>query len=132
MALEHSPNIITNGLLLYYDMYNTKKSFLGKPTTNYMPYPYASYNGTSFVFDYNTPTNGATYTYIVDAYNPINAPGVLEYYTGATDYKYFSVDSTTVPTTGTYTFSYYARLINGPEIRYTNKSYIEQYLLKTC
>jgi hypothetical protein len=38
----------------------------------------------------------------------------MQYYTGTTGYKYFSIDSTTVPTTGTYTFSYYARLISGP------------------
>ena len=34
MALSHSPKIVTNNLVLYYDMYNTKKSFLGEPTTN--------------------------------------------------------------------------------------------------
>lgn len=34
MALEHSPNVVTDGLVLYYDMNNVKKSFKGKPTTN--------------------------------------------------------------------------------------------------
>jgi hypothetical protein len=34
MSLLHSPQITTNGLVLYYDMYNTKKSFKGAPTTN--------------------------------------------------------------------------------------------------
>ena len=33
MSLAHSPKIITDGLVLYYDMAN-KKSFPGKPTTN--------------------------------------------------------------------------------------------------
>ena len=32
--LIHSPKIITEGLVLYYDMHNTKKSWKGKPTTN--------------------------------------------------------------------------------------------------
>lgn len=33
MSLAHSPKIVTDGLVLYYDMAN-KKSFPGKPTTN--------------------------------------------------------------------------------------------------
>lgn len=33
MSLNHSPKIVTDGLVLYYDMAN-KKSFPGKPTTN--------------------------------------------------------------------------------------------------
>lgn len=35
--LSHSPQIVTNGLVLYYDMGNTKKSWKGKPTTNMVP-----------------------------------------------------------------------------------------------
>lgn len=34
MALSHSPQIVTNGLVFAYDMANTKKSWKGKPTTN--------------------------------------------------------------------------------------------------
>ena len=34
MALNHSPSIVTNGLVMYYDMSNTKKSWKGAPTTN--------------------------------------------------------------------------------------------------
>lgn len=94
-------------------MYNTQKSFKGQPITNYIPYPYASYNGSDFVLAYNYQNNGATYTYVTGVPNPVNAPGVLEYYTGTTDYKYFAVGSEAVPTTGTYTFSYYARIVDG-------------------
>jgi hypothetical protein len=79
-----------------------------------MPWPYASHNGSSFVLAYNYANNGATYTYLTGIPNPIDSPGVLRYYTGNTDYKYFSVDSSSVPSTGTYTFSYYARLVSGP------------------
>lgn len=35
MALGHSPPIITDGLVFYYDMGNTQKSWKGEPTTNY-------------------------------------------------------------------------------------------------
>lgn len=111
MSLNHSPSVVTNGLIMYYDMNNTRKSWLGAPVTNYIANPYASHNGSSFVnFGYNYPNLGATYTYVAGVDNPINSPGVLEYYTGTTGYKYFSIDSQTLPTTGTYTFSYYARL----------------------
>jgi len=34
MALGHSPQTITNGLVFYYDMGNPQKSWRGKPTTN--------------------------------------------------------------------------------------------------
>ena len=34
MALQHSPSIVTNGLVMYYDMNNTKKSWKGVPATN--------------------------------------------------------------------------------------------------
>ena len=34
MALGHSPSIVRNGLVMYYDMSNTKKSWMGAPTTN--------------------------------------------------------------------------------------------------
>jgi hypothetical protein len=113
MSLAHGPSIVTNGLILYYDMYNTKKSFKGAPITNYIPNPYASWNGSSFVLGYNYANLGATYTYVTGVENPINSPGVLQYYTGTSGYKYFSIDSSSLPATGTYTFSYYARLVNG-------------------
>ena len=34
MSLSHSPQIVTNGLVLYYDAANTQKSWKGKPSTN--------------------------------------------------------------------------------------------------
>jgi hypothetical protein len=34
MALAHSPQVVTNGLVYYYDMSNTQKSWKGAPTTN--------------------------------------------------------------------------------------------------
>ena len=39
MALGHSPSIVMNGLVFYYDMNNIQKSFLGAPTTNLLPQP---------------------------------------------------------------------------------------------
>lgn len=37
MSLNHSPSIVRDGLVLYYDMSNTQKSFKGAPTTNITP-----------------------------------------------------------------------------------------------
>lgn len=34
MSLSHSPSVVTNGLVFYYDANNTKKSWKGAPTTN--------------------------------------------------------------------------------------------------
>lgn len=41
MGLAHSPRIVTDGLVLAYDMSNTDKSWKGKPTTNHVVYPLA-------------------------------------------------------------------------------------------
>lgn len=82
-------------------------------TQNYIPYPYASYNGSAFVLSYDKHDLGATYTYQTSVANPVNAPGVLQYYTGSGGYQYFAVRSNAVPVTAKYTFSYYARLTSG-------------------
>lgn len=34
MSLGHSPKVITDGLVFYYDINNKKKSWIGRPTTN--------------------------------------------------------------------------------------------------
>lgn len=116
MGLEHSPSIVTNGLVFCIDSANSK-SWKGAPTTNYIPYPYASYDNVTtnnFVFGYNyDQTASSAYFLRTDVPNPIGSPYILEYYTGTTGYKYFSIDSTTLPTTGTYNFSYYARIVSG-------------------
>ncbi len=44
MALEHSTNIIKNGLTFYYDMSNTWKSWQGAPTTNLVGSSMSIYN----------------------------------------------------------------------------------------
>lgn len=121
MSAYAGPEVVTNGLIFSFDMNNTR-SWKGMPTTNYVPYPYASYNNGSFVFGYNYANNGVAYTYKTNVSNPVDAPGVLEYYSGTTDYKYFSVDTSAVPTTGTYTFSYYARIVSGSSSSNLNNS----------
>jgi hypothetical protein len=45
MALSQSPKIVTDGLVLYYDMNNTQKSFKGQPITNNYLIPTPAVNG---------------------------------------------------------------------------------------
>jgi hypothetical protein len=39
MSLNHSPKVVTYGLVFYYDMSNPQKSWRGKPMTNYISNP---------------------------------------------------------------------------------------------
>jgi hypothetical protein len=64
-------------------------------------------------------TSTQTYTYVTGVPNPIGSPGVMQYTTGTTGYKYWAVQGT-VATTGTHTFSYYARIVNGPASNLNN------------
>jgi TM2 domain-containing membrane protein YozV len=94
-------------------MNNTVKSWKGQPATNQVTYPYADWTGSAFSLSYNyDQSGGATQTYVTGVPNPINSPGIFRYYTGTTGYKYWAF-RTTVPSAGTYTFSYYARLSGG-------------------
>ncbi len=115
MSIASGPSIATSGLVLAYDMGNPERSWEGAPTTNLVPNPYANWNGSSFVFGgYNYDATGTqTYTYVTSVPNPIGSPAVMQYTTGTTGYKYWAVQGT-VATTGTHTFSYYARIISGP------------------
>jgi hypothetical protein len=50
MALSHSPQTVTNGLVFYYDMGNPQKSWRGAPTTNLIattPYTLTTYTACS-------------------------------------------------------------------------------------
>jgi hypothetical protein len=116
MALYYNPTVAQNGLVFCYDV-NSSRSWKGKPVTNLMPYPEASYNYTTnaMVFGYNTDTvGGQTKTFLYGYDNPVGASGVFNNYTGTTGYKFFTIDTSTIATAGTYTYSYYAKSISGP------------------
>jgi hypothetical protein len=113
MAVGYNPTVVTSGLQLYYDMNNTSKSWKGQPATNLVTYPYADWTGSAFSLSYNyDATSTATQTYTTNISNPVNAPGIFRYFTGTTGYKFWAF-RTTVPSAGTYTFSYYARISGG-------------------
>lgn len=54
MTIQHSPNIVLNDLVLYYDKYNISNSWIGKPTTNLLPNSVSTFSSTS-----NWATNDA-------------------------------------------------------------------------
>ena len=118
MALQQSPLVVTNGLVFYYDMANTKKSFKGKPITNQfaVPTPDSSLNvafsvqgtgtfsrvmsgnyggyeitSTDVVYRYNLGTTGCHY------HGNSAAIAAGQYVTFTVDY-YISPDAASYPT----------------------------------
>jgi hypothetical protein len=100
MALVHSPQIATNGLVFYYDMTNTKKSWFGKPTTNFYTNGHFS-NGTGIVQESGS---NATNTVIFFPYNPGNSEYVLEQSGGPSTEYQINLSSQLLPNT-TYVLS---------------------------
>ena len=120
MSLIHSPSIVTNGLVMYFDMTNTMKSWKGAPTTNLVTYPLADWNGSSFALSYDYKGNGvgnATQTFDTSVETPLgDYSGVMKYTTGSAGittypdgYKYWAIRINGLTAGVTYTFSYYAK-----------------------
>ena len=65
MALAHSPQVVTNGLVFYYDMSNAQKSWKGQPTTNLQDPEIINWGGDARVFllpGIQSPIGTAAYT----------------------------------------------------------------------
>lgn len=112
------PTSASLGSNLYTDGYNSYWGYPGRQTANLVRYPYAGYAGQSngvgsFQLSANyDQSGGASMTYVTNVTNPVNAPGIMRYYTGTTGYKYWAINVPVVDA-GTYTFSYWARLSAG-------------------
>ena len=113
MSLAHNPSIATNGLIMYYDMNNTQKSWKGSPTTNLITYPQADWNGSSFALTYDYKGNGvgnATQTFDTSVETPLgDYSGVMKYISDPVGYKYWAIRINGLTAGVTYTFSYYAK-----------------------
>lgn len=108
MSISFPVRTIDNGLVFYYDT-SSPRSYVGQPTTNYVTYPLANWNGSGFALSYNYANNNVSYTFDTSVSTPIgDYSGVMRYYTGNTDYKYWSILMTGL-SSGTYAFSYYAK-----------------------
>jgi hypothetical protein len=100
MGLATSPGIVTNGLVFYYDMYNTLKSFKGAPTTNQVSNATA-FSGWSNYWrtDY---INSFTTEFGTTGYRITGNPSWNGLYRGIS-----------IPSTGNYTFSAWFRYWGG-------------------
>ena len=102
MGIAYSPKIVTDGLVFYYDMGNTQKSWKGKPTTNFISSlgdPTAEYArgefGQYFNFVPVFETNGLVpYTLSFDAKG--NIPGSMLVYMQNGSYTKYSFVGQTV------------------------------------
>lgn len=104
MALNHSPKIVTDGLVFAYDMANTKKSWKGMPTTNQFTLPTSDVNG--FGVQNSTFTRVRTGNY--GGYEITPTDYVWRYNVTGNDCPYHGWD---IPTTAgavvTFSFDYY-------------------------
>jgi len=84
MALQQSPNIVTNGLVFAYDMLNTKKSWKGAPVTNSFncPNPYDANNNVGFIIN-GTGTFQRVYSGTYGGYTITSEDVVYRYNLGA-------------------------------------------------
>lgn len=99
MGLNHSPKIVTNGLVFAYDMGNTNKSWKGKPTDNKI---------------YTTPISLSVYAYVS---GPVSTSNVLDGSNNVRTVNRYTITSTVgtrraaiylsgITTGVTYSFSY--------------------------
>jgi hypothetical protein len=97
MSVYAGPEFNESGLVYYHDM-NNRKSYVGAPTTNHVPNAdtmpgWTTYGGTPVAFQTEFGTTG---------YRMTNAPSWNGIYRGIT-----------IPSTGVYTFSVWARYLGG-------------------
>lgn len=108
MSLVLSPSIVTNGLVLYYDMNNTKKSWEGRPITNQFAIPTPDSN-----FDVYFEVNGTgvfkrVLTGRYGGYDITTNDVVYRYDLGATGCHYHGNDVTiTAGQVATWSFDYF-------------------------
>jgi hypothetical protein len=109
MSLNHSPSIVTNGLVLYTDMSNTQKSWKGAPTVNLVSSPLNLASGR------NSPSScGSSFTDFTTG-GPTDGPFVRVTRVTATapaDWPW-DLTYTSIPVATTFKFSCYARSTNG-------------------
>jgi hypothetical protein len=117
MALLHSPKVVTDSLVFYYDMSNTKKSNIGNTTTNLIPNGDFS-NGTTNWGNYALST-APFVTTVYDFPTSLNSPktvlqcNCLGTVHGGGNYGGFSSSAPALTSGTTYTISFTARSLSG-------------------
>lgn len=111
MSLNHSPSIVTNGLVFAYDMANTQKSFKGAPTTNLLLSP-SDFTSGNWIKTMNSGTiPSVTSETIPDRNGNIKAVDKLTLPTDGTYPRIYQ--SWTPASTATHTFSIWMKIANG-------------------
>lgn len=108
MSLKHSPSVVTDGLVMYYDMSNTQKSWKGRPVTNQfaIPTPDSSLN-----VGFQVNGTGIFKRVLIGSYGGYDITPtdvVYRYDLGATGCHYHGNDVTiTAGQVATWSFDYY-------------------------
>lgn len=121
MSLKHSPSVVTDGLVMYYDMSNTQKSWKGRPVTNQFTLPTAAVNG----FGVQNSTFTRIYSGTYGNYTLQISDYVWQYNINGGDCPYHGWD---IPTTAgdvvTFSFDYY---ISPTTVGYPSTNYLANF-----
>lgn len=118
MSLAHSPSVVTNGLVYYHDMNNTKKSWGGWPVTNQFTLPTNVVNG----FGVQNSTFTRIYSGTYGDYTIQPTDYVWQYNITGPDCPYHGWDiPTTAGTVVVWSFSYY---VSPTTVGYPSTNYI--------
>ena len=108
MSLAHSPSVVTNSMVLYYDMTNTKKSWTGQPTVNQFGIPTPDGSGNVTFAVQGTGTFQRIYSGTYGGYEIQSTDVVYKYVLGAAGCHYHgNTISVTTGQTPTWSFDYY-------------------------
>lgn len=113
MSLSHSPKIVTDGLVFYYDMNNTQKSWKGMTATNLVSVPTKEVLGGSNEFVqwgdiapvFNTYGTGTGYSLSLDLKSKVPGP-ILVYMQNGSATKYSFVSQSVTATTSYRRFNF--------------------------
>jgi len=111
MGLNHSPSVVTNGLVFYYDMTNANKSFKGRPITNQYAKPAAG-AGTEVAVSFAVQGNGTFYRIYTGTYGGYDLRAsdiVYKFYLPGTGGCWYHGNDVTITSgqTATFSFDYY-------------------------
>lgn len=114
MALSHSPKVVTDGLVFYYDMNNTQKSWKGMTATNLVSVPTKEVLGASSEFVqwgdiapvFDTYGTGTGYSLSLDLKSKVPGPITVYMQNGsATKYSFVNQSVTATTSYQRYTFN---------------------------
>ena len=113
MSINHSAKVVTDGLVMYYDMSNAQKSWKGAPTTNLVP-------NANLMSGWNNYSNGPASPYTTD----LGTAGWFMNNAGSWNGCYRGISGVTP---GVYTFSCWAKYLGGHANQTGGAVYVSGY-----